>query len=88
MLPQISHRYTRRELLRDERPDAIGEEHLTAMTGGCNTRRTVDVQADVVVTTEPALASVQAHAYPKDRVIGPRVSCKRPLRVNRRAHRC
>src|SRR5439155_15140037 len=63
-----------RKLRRDQRPGRIRDQHLPAVAGGGNPGRAVDVDADIVLATEPGLARVEAHPYSYAHVIGPWVA--------------
>ncbi|HEX2027190.1 MAG TPA: hypothetical protein VHF25_04245 [Nitriliruptorales bacterium] len=57
------------------------------MPGSGDARRPVDVQPDVVVTTEPALAGVQPHPDSDRSCLGPRLGGQSPLDLHGGAHR-
>src|SRR6185436_5519811 len=65
----------------DERARRIGQQHLAAVSGRGDPRRTMDVEADVVVTAESALAGMEAHPHADDRRLRPRHRGEPTLRL-------
>jgi len=61
---EIAEAHPLRQRLFDESTSRVREEHLAAVTGGGDPRRTVDVDAQVVVSAEDGLASVHPHPHP------------------------
>ena len=53
------------------------------MAGGADSRRTVHIQADVVILLKDSLAGVNAHAYAHIHSFGPGVGNKCPLSRDR-----
>ena len=79
MLAQIAER-----VAGEQRSGRGRHEHLSAVTGGCDARRAVDVDADVALLGQVRRAGVDAHADP-DRPGGERLlgRCRRAQRTGR-----
>src|SRR4051812_2527970 len=61
----------------------VGQQDLSAVTGGSDARRPIDLEPPVIVAGEVGLARVQAHADPEVDAVGPVAGPQRPLRVDR-----
>ena len=83
---EIAKSNAARKIVLHEGARGAGEDHLPAVRRRRDARRRVDVDAEVVVASEHALAGVQTHPHPEGSPVAPRVLREAVLSGGRGAH--
>ena len=83
MLTEIPERDVGRQLAGDQLARGARDEHLPAVSGRADPRRTVHVQSDVIILSDLRLAGVDAHPHAHVDALGPTLRGQRALRAHR-----
>jgi len=87
VLAEVAQRRAGRKRRRDEGPGCLRHEHLASVSRCRDSGRTVDIQPDVVVAAELAIAGVETHPDENRGLVRPRVLGKRSMGRDRRLDR-